>query len=253
MRPNIPDYKPSDKASAKKLNTMLAELRRLSRTSTVPPIEAAWGAGGLSLHNSFNRIVWARLTNYREIYDDEGHDVGEYEGIQQREKEKGNWEDDPVGFRWTFAQNPLYEINNGNFVPVVGVNDIVAVFMGFRNPQKPEWLFIAPSGGKPNGWWSRLIARDDEAYSHIHVERPCFECKWVEQNDLLQGNFDAFDVNCSSHNSQATLDRETGAIVWMRGPYIAGLECQTNQGKKFFLFDFVGTQEGDDERYPFSP
>ena len=86
-------------------------------------------------------------------------------------------------------------------------------------------------------------------YSTRHSHR---ELEWIDDacdafvpvvNGRL-GDFNAFDVNCGRHNSQAP---SIPLIVRMHGPYF------DEDGNDFYLFDYNHANEFDDERYRFVP
>lgn len=274
MRPNVPDYKSTDKPSASKLNKILAELRRLSRGSSVPPVETLWGAAGVSHRESFGRIMWAQLLARQQIADGDGHTVGAYAWQQMRELAKGNFEPEPNGFNGDFDKNTAYEINNANFEIIVGVNDIVQLFLGYRDPLKPEWLFAAPGGNA--GWWVKLTARCERAYSGVEVlprstnwpRVRWFQCTnpniFGETSRIFNRNI--FDVNGCAFNCQGGVDP---LITWCRpGGIVSPAQVLAESGSgcipsldpnnpdlpvPYYLIDLGGTSECDSERHVFYP
>lgn len=109
--------------------------------------------------------------------------------------------------------------------------------------QSNWWTLISGGGsGSGGGFWAELVARAGIAYTWKKVD-PVGGCTFVP-DPTLTGVFNAFDVNCSSHNSQGPINN---LRVWMRGPYF------TADFEVFWLFDYSGTNERDEERFPFTP
>ena len=280
MRPDIPDYQPTDRPSAKKLNTMLAELRRLSRTSTVPPLESVWGAAGTSTRQSFGRIMWGQLLGHTTKIDSNGHSVFGYSWRQMRERARGDFEPEPNGFGGDFVKNTAYGINNENFQIVVGVNDIVQLFIGYRDPLHPEWLFDA-SGGS-DWWYGSLDDRCERAYTWHEVSARSDNWPfpvWSECADAgiftatpagRSGAMNLFDINDGAHNCQGGVDPKI-VRMWFGGlvPYAAilalasqGVSCLPSLPPiigdepavfPFFLMDFNTVNECISEEEIFQP
>lgn len=150
----------------------------------------------------------------------------------------------PSGGQWketnTILDN-VVDVTNGMHAE----GDIVAVWYHY---QSELWTVLGGGGGGGGGdsWWSKLFDRIGPRHSHEEIQWGYHDCYgWETVPGGRGGAFNAFDVNCGMHNSQAPL---TPVHVRMHGPYF-----DRDDGKPFYLFDYNHTDETDDERFAFVP
>jgi hypothetical protein len=128
------EFQPGQRLSAKALNALVEEVRRLGQITTAPPLGHESNGGGVALWADLPARIWIKLTS--------GGTGGKYAWTRQKPVAGGTWAAYPgPGQSGTTGTDPAYEVNSNTTVDL-SPNPVVRAW---REPVTGQLLFQAGS------------------------------------------------------------------------------------------------------------